>query len=153
MTMNSTKRNGTTIKSLPDNEPSWILRDRRRDKRYPIELETRWKLIRGREVLFDGSGRTVDLSSSGILIAADRHLPAGMHLEISIAWPAMLHHVAPLQLVASGKIVRSQGTLVAIRMIQHEFRTVGTASGHRSKRPAELRLVRHRATRVAQERS
>ena len=40
-----------------------IAGDRRRDKRYVLELDVRWKLIRRRRLLESGEGRTVDLSS------------------------------------------------------------------------------------------
>lgn len=104
-----------------------IAGDRRRDKRYELELALRWKLIKRRRLLESGEGRTVDLSSGGILFDAGRPLPAGLNVELSVTWPVMLHNVAPLQLVVYGKIVRSAGRQTAIRMVQHELRTVGTA--------------------------
>lgn len=110
----------------PYPETETISGERRRDKRYDIELELRWKLIRRRKVLDSGVGRTVDLSSGGILVETDRPLPVGLNMELSIAWPVMLRNSAPLQLVVDGKIVRAKGKRVAIRMIQHQFRTIGT---------------------------
>jgi hypothetical protein len=88
-------------------------------------------LIRRRRVLDSGSGNTVDLSSGGLLFDAGRHLPAGLNVEISISWPVLLHSVAPLQLVISGRIVRSNGTMIAIRSVQHEFRTAGVTPDQR----------------------
>jgi hypothetical protein len=109
-----------------------IAGDRRQDRRYALHLDCRWKLIRRRRVLDSGSGNTVDLSSGGLLFDAGRHLPAGLNVEISISWPVLLHSVAPLQLVISGRIVRSNGTMIAIRSVQHEFRTVGVTPDQRS---------------------
>ena len=100
--------------------------DRRRDKRYDLDLELRWKLIRRRRLLESGEGRTVDMSSGGILFDAGRPLPPGLNVELSLVWPVMLHNVAPLQLLVYGKIVRSLGRRTAVRIVQHEFRTVGT---------------------------
>jgi hypothetical protein len=108
-----------------------IAGDRRRDKRYDLELELRWKLIRRRRLLESGEGRTLDVSSGGILFDAGRPLPAGLNVELSLAWPVMLHSVAPLQLLVFGKIVRSEGRRTAIRMVQHEFRTAGSAMERR----------------------
>jgi PilZ domain len=99
--------------------------ERREDRRYSLLLDLRWKLIRRRKVLDVGTGRTMDLSSGGLLFDAGRHLPSGMNVELSIAWPALLHNVAPMQLTVSGKIVRTNGTLVGVRITQHEFRTTG----------------------------
>jgi len=108
-----------------------IAGDRRDDRRYAIRLDLRWKLIRRKRILETGTGRTVDLSSGGILIEADRQLPVGLNVELSVAWPVMLHNVAPMQLVISGRIIRTAGQRVAIRMSQHEFRTAGTLTDQR----------------------
>ena len=106
--------------------------DRRADRRYVLRLDVRWKLIRRRRILEVGTGQTVDLSSGGVLFDANRTLPVGLNVELSITWPVLLHNVAPLQLVVSGRIVRANGALTAIRMVQHEFRTVGASVERRS---------------------
>src|SRR5689334_4056477 len=105
-----------------------IAGDRRQDRRYALHLECRWKLIRRRRVLETGVGTTIDMSSGGMLFDAGRHLPEGLNVELSISWPVLLHSVAPLQLVVSGRIVRARGRMIAIRTVQHEFRTIGIAA-------------------------
>jgi hypothetical protein len=60
-------------------------------------------------------------------------------VELSISWPVLLHNVAPMQLVASGRIVRSIGAQVAIHLTQHEFRTVGNPQDHRQMLAAASR--------------
>ncbi len=115
---------GETSQATPTEK---IAGDRRTDRRYDIVMNVRWKLIRRKRVLEAGMGITVDLSSGGILFETDRQLPVGMNVELSIAWPVRLHNSAPLQLVVSGKVVRTVGQRTAIRMIQHEFRTAGLA--------------------------
>ena len=67
-----------------------IAGDRRRDKRYELQLDVRWKLIRRRRLLESGEGRTLDVSSGGILFDAGRPLPAGLNVELSVTWPVML---------------------------------------------------------------
>ena len=109
--------------------------DRRFDRRYEMALEVRWKLVRRRKVLDSGTGTTVDLSSGGILFDAGRPLPVGLNVELSISWPALLHKVAPMQLVVSGRIVRAIGTLTGIHMVQHEFRTVGAPAAAQKGAP------------------
>jgi len=100
-----------------------IAGDRRLDRRYDLRLTVRWKLVRGKRILETGKGTTLDLSSSGVLFETDRQLPSGGNIELSICWPVLLHNVAPLQLVISGRVVRVAGSRTAIRMTQHEFRT------------------------------
>jgi hypothetical protein len=113
-----------------------IAGDRRQDRRYALRLDCKWKLIRRRRVLDSGTGNTIDLSSGGLLFDAGRHLPEGLNVELSVTWPVLLHNVAPLQLVVSGRIVRSRGRLIAIRTTQHEFRTVGVTSESRPGPPS-----------------
>ena len=124
--------NSTVLFENPAAQDDEIGGNRRQDRRYQLHLELKWKLIRRRRVLDTGTGRTVDVSSGGILFDAGRHLPEGLNVELSIAWPVRLHNVAPMQLVAAGKIVRGDGRRVAIRTVQHEFRTVGIPSEHRN---------------------
>lgn len=106
--------------------------ERREDRRYYIQLEVRWKLIRRRRVVDSGVGTTVDLSSGGIRFAAGADLPEGLNVELSIAWPLLLHNVTPLKLVVAGRIIRSGSGWAAIRTVQHEFRTVGIPAEHRA---------------------
>lgn len=102
--------------------------DRRFDRRYGLQLELRWKLIRRKKIQDAGTGRTIDLSSGGVLFDATRPLPAGINVELSISWPVLLHNVAPMQLVVSGRVVRSTGPHAAVQITQHEFRTVGLSA-------------------------
>ena len=113
------------------NETESIGGDRRFDRRYQLQLEVRWKLIRRKKIQDAGAGRTIDLSSGGILFDAARPLPVGLNVELSISWPVLLHNVAPMQLFATGRIVRSIGPQVAIHIMQHEFRTVGSPPDNR----------------------
>jgi hypothetical protein len=110
---------------MANNSEDRIRSDRRDDRRYRLELDVKWKLVRRRKVLEAGSGRTLDLSSSGLLFDGGRPLPVGLNVEVSIAWPALLHNIAPMQLIVSGRIVRSDGSRTAVQMVQHEFRTAG----------------------------
>jgi hypothetical protein len=122
---------------------SQISGDRREDRRYAIRLAVKWKLIRRRRVLDSGVGQTIDLSSGGILFDAGREMPPGLNVELSITWPVMLHKIAPLQLVAAGRIVRTKFPHVAILMTTHEFRTAGTPADQRGDEasPKILKLL------------
>jgi hypothetical protein len=102
-----------------------IAGDRRSDKRYSMMLDLRWKLIHRRRVVDSGEGRTLDVSGGGVRFESGRPLPEGLNVELAISWPMLLRGIAPMQLVVQGRILRSHGGQIAIRMIQHEFRTVG----------------------------
>lgn len=102
--------------------------DRRRDRRYELQLDLHWKLIYRCRVLESGTGRTIDLSNGGVHYETDRRLPAGLNVELSIAWPTLADDVAPRQLVVSGKILRSDGGKTAIQRHQLEFRCTGKSA-------------------------
>lgn len=112
--------------------------ERRSDRRYALRLDLRWKLIRRRRILEAGQGSTVDFSSGGVLFETERAMPVGLNVELSIAWPVLLHNVSQLQLVVSGKVVRSQGRRTAIRMTQHEFRTLAQPIERRNAPPVRF---------------
>jgi hypothetical protein len=98
--------------------------DRRLNQRYPISAPVLYKLLRyGRRVVRIGEGRTLNLSSNGALIDCEVPLPAGLQVELSIAWPARIDGKVGLSLVASGTIVRSTGNYTAVAFKGHYFRT------------------------------
>jgi hypothetical protein len=81
-----------------------------------------------------GTGRTIDLSSSGLRFIADRPLVVGQRIAVYVDWPVLLHGTINIQLAISGLVVRANGTEVAIEIYEHDFRTrsVGPQSTHDS---------------------
>jgi hypothetical protein len=96
--------------------------ERRTSGRFPIEREVRYKVIsrRGQEA---GTGKTVNISSSGILFSTEQPLETGKQVEISVAWPAQLNNQTPLKLVARGRLVRVEDHRAALEIQHYEFRT------------------------------
>ena len=111
--------------------------DRRLHRRYPIALDVKYKLSRGRTARF-GNGTTRNLSSRGVLFMADDALPAGSPVELTLNWPVLLEGVCPLKLVLRGLVVRSDWRGVAVRTRDHEFRVAGIRSSH-TQTPGERR--------------
>lgn len=97
--------------------------ERRASTRFPLNLEVRYTIAGRRAPVETASGRTIDMSSSGLSFTADRPLPTGVKLDVSIDWPALLGDSVQLQLVVSGVVVRSSGAVIALRIERHEFRT------------------------------
>jgi hypothetical protein len=79
--------------------------------------------VGGTKPVTAGTGRTIDLSSSGLRFTADRPLPVGQGIRLYIDWPALLNGKVKMQLAISGEVVRTHGTEVALRILQHDFRT------------------------------
>src|ERR1700675_1010123 len=111
--------------------PKRILRvpadDRRASNRLPIERDVRYKLLgRKKSVKQAGLGKTVNMSSGGVLFTTETPLPAGERVEIAVSWPAQLNDVLPLKLVAMGRLVRTGASEAAISVERYEFKTRGS---------------------------
>jgi hypothetical protein len=97
--------------------------DRRHSDRFPIEREVRFRVISKRAGEESGEGKTVNISSSGVLFTSDQILLPGRRMELSISWPAQLDNRCALKLVARGRVVRFEQGRAAIEIQQYEFRT------------------------------
>lgn len=107
--------------------------ERRRSSRFPIERELRYKTLNQRTEALAGNGRTLNISSSGVLFTSDHDLPVGTRLEVSISWPAQLNERCLLNLVARGRVTRHLQGQLALQIQQYEFRT---QSPERNTKPA-----------------
>jgi len=112
--------------------------DQRLNRRYPITLEIEYKLLRKGRVERLGLGRTLNVSSGGVLFEANESLPAGSSIEILMQWPFLLEGVCPLKLVIHGSVVRSDSKRIAVRTKHHEFRTAGARSSSSSNKVRSL---------------
>ncbi|HVX66394.1 MAG TPA: PilZ domain-containing protein [Bryobacteraceae bacterium] len=110
---------------MPDNSGSGTENaDRRSAVRFPIEQEVRYKVF-NRNTIEVGSGKTINMSSNGVLFTTERALNTGERLEVAVNWPAQLDNKCPLKLVTTGRVVRSEGDRAAIAIERYEFRTQG----------------------------
>jgi hypothetical protein len=105
--------------------------DRRSSERFPIERDVKYKVLSKRNEEKAGTGKTINMSSGGVLFTADELLAPGKRLEVSIAWPAQLNDACPLKFVARGRVVRSDSGAAALEIQQYEFRTAGKGLGIR----------------------
>jgi hypothetical protein len=67
-------------------------------------------------------GTIQDMSSSGISFRCRRQLPLGGHLELIVDWPADFGDRRLVSLHASGFVVRTNGSRIAVRITSHRFR-------------------------------
>jgi hypothetical protein len=72
-----------------------------------------------------GAGRTVNMSSCGLLIASEEEalVSAGSRLQLVVDWPFLLHGVTPLQLVVSCRVTRCLQEEFAVKLDQYQFKT------------------------------
>ena len=102
--------------------------ERRGSSRFPIEREIRYRVLNKKSNQESGSGKTVNISSTGILFTTEHVLLPGRTLEVSVSWPAHLNNNCPLKLVARGRVVRFEPGKAAIEIQHYEFRTQGMQS-------------------------
>lgn len=99
--------------------------ERRSQTRYPIRLEVEYTLLSRGRVERYGFGRTLNVSSNGILFYAGDALPIGRSIKLAMKWPFLLEGVCALKLHMRGIIIRSDAKNAGVRIDHHEFRTVG----------------------------
>jgi hypothetical protein len=97
--------------------------DRRHSDRFPIEREVRYRVLSKRTGEETGDGKTLNISSSGVLFTSEHVLLPGRRLELAISWPAQLNNKCALKLVARGRVVRFDDGSTAMEIQQYEFRT------------------------------
>ncbi len=102
--------------------------DRRHSDRFPIEREVRYRVLSKRAGDEAGDGKTINISSAGVLFTTERMLLPGRRLELAISWPAQLNNKCALKLVARGRIVRFEEGRAAMEIQQYEFRTQAAGS-------------------------
>jgi hypothetical protein len=112
-----------------------FLLERRSRQRFPLSLAVEYRLL-GKDRR-RGSGKTRNISSSGVLFEVTDQQPFSGSIELMVSWPCLLDDECALKLVVKGRVVRSEGSDIAIESIQHEFRTAGPA---RTGKRANLRL-------------
>jgi len=98
--------------------------ERRSKVRYPLELTVRYKTLDDGTII-SGVGRTVNVSSSGILITAQHELKEGSRIRVTLEWPSLLDGIIPLQLVTTGRVVWCRDSSLAISLDHYQFRTMG----------------------------
>jgi hypothetical protein len=99
--------------------------ERRLRARYPVRLNARYRTLDSKPE-FAGVGLTVNMSSGGLLVTCGHHIPCGARLEVLMEWPSLLESTIPLQLVTSGRVIRSAPSSFVIEFAQYQFRTMRT---------------------------
>ena len=98
--------------------------ERRAFTRFPIERTIRYRVLVHGRVAQSGRGKTVNMSSGGLLIATDRVLSTGCRLEVEIAGPFHTDDKIARRLILTGRIVRTEtGTfpLAGLKISRHKF--------------------------------
>jgi len=115
------------VSSQPTNNPP----ERRASQRFRIECNVRYRIV-GQDVFEEfGSGKTVNISSGGVLLATDRVLSPGLRVEVEVEWPVKLDNRVSMKLVIVGRVVRSKKNdvaLAAVKITRYTFHTAAQRS-------------------------
>jgi hypothetical protein len=106
--------------------PKNLQPERRASKRFAIECRIRYRGVGRSSVGISGMGRTVNMSSVGMLIAIDRSLSVGSRVEVEVDGPFQVDDKVYWRLIVMGTVVRSQiglTHLVGLKISSHEFQT------------------------------
>lgn len=95
-------------------------------RRYPVQVDLRYKLLQNGFVAARGFGKTLEFGDGKVSFNADRPLLRGTDMELSLDWPLRIDGVCPLQLVVFGQVVASNEEGSTLQIARHEFRARGT---------------------------
>jgi len=98
-------------------------KQRRSADRFPMDREIRYRVLERKSTEPFRLGKTVNMSSNGVLFTTDQFLNPGRYMELSISWPAQLDSKVALKLMARGRVVRTDQNGSAVQIHQYEFRT------------------------------
>jgi PilZ domain len=90
------------------------MRERRLRTRFPLVWDIYYRILGKRPVI--GRGRSINISSSGALVAADHMVSPGTRIQMSIAWPVS-HDGIPLELVIQGRVLRNEKRIFAVQFV------------------------------------
>jgi hypothetical protein len=100
--------------------------ERRVKSRYPVELNVRYQVL-GAASTTAGVGQTVNMSSSGMLLACASNVTEGSRIKLFVEWPSLLNGTTPLQLITVGTVVRTTSFGISVVFESYQFRTMSRA--------------------------
>ena len=102
-----------------------------------MKQEVLYRVFAGRRVSQTGSGKTVNISSSGVCFTTESLLPVGTSVELSINWPVLLLDSCHLKLITHGRVIRSSEEGAVLTIDRYDFRTQGSRERHQSLHAAQ----------------
>ena len=123
------------IRLLSDQQPEWRSpipkcgeprvgrdkRNRRAAKRYGLDLHFEYRLFGRDGSVQEGWGRTLNMSSGGLLVVSDQPICKGRTIEITVQLPAQFKDATGPRLLVLGHVLRSDAKRAAIRILRHGF--------------------------------
>jgi len=96
-------------------------KNRRTANRYDLDLPFDFRLFGRDQSVQEGRGRTLNMSSHGLLVSPDLRISKGQPIELFVQLPGQLKDAAGARLVILGHVLRSSPTGAAIKIVRHGF--------------------------------
>ena len=90
-------REGFMLDPLVTPLPAKAPHDERRDRRYPLHLKVQYQFLEAATVRWNGSGRTVDISSRGVLFESDGPMLDRGKIILELDWPCFVGWGPPFE--------------------------------------------------------
>ncbi len=103
---------------------SKIVFERRLNRRYEVRLPIHFRISNRSGVTRVGTATTCEISTHGLSFRSRKPLPVGAHVEMVIEWPVRYSDAYPIDVQATGFILRSDGGRTAVRMTSRKFRVL-----------------------------
>ena len=99
------------------------------DHNYPLVMPCAFRAYEDGELIQEGAGETVRMSSKAVLFRPSRFIPPQANeLSVSVAWPATLGDGTALQVVFTGRPCWERGVFAGIEIERYQFRTRRSAA-------------------------
>ena len=125
----------------------YLCQDRSQQRRFEIRQTVHYRILDRRRAVTAGRGITLNFSSGGVAFTTEDQLPNGRKVEVLVDWPAKLDGHCALRFVGIGRVVRSDGGWVAVKIQRHEFRTqakiLGPGAALDNDLPSEIPIALH----------
>lgn len=98
--------------------------ERRGAPRFELELDLTYRIMMRGVRILEGTGKTKNISTSGILFWAHASPQVGARLEVLVEWPAASPGEKRIVLQGFGSVVRCEGNICALRMARFSLQPV-----------------------------
>ena len=102
-------------------------KERRAARRFEMKTPFRYRPADGEPNADWKSGRTLDMSARGILLAPIEGIATGSRLDLVMDWPGIYHGKDMVRLFVTGAVVRVDERGVALHILSHKFRDLRPA--------------------------
>jgi PilZ domain len=107
-------------------------KNRRTSNRYALRMPLQYRTSGSTLDSAWKTGRTLDISASGVQIEIPEAMPVGSRLELVMDWPGLYHCRPVVRLFLTASVMRTvadtNGTCIALRILNHLFGDVRPAA-------------------------